>query len=70
MRRGGIIGTDRLVGEGGVNVGNTMFTSYTSGCYGRQTTSLLVLILQHRHGAVAMVTSSRGREGRREGEVK
>lgn len=48
---------------GGVNVGDTMFTSYTGGCYGRQATSLLVLILQHWHGAVAMVTSSRGREG-------
>lgn len=48
---------------GGFNVGDTMFTSYTSGCHGRQAASLLVLILQHRHGAVAMVTSSREREG-------
>ena len=52
------------------NVGDTMFTSYKSRCYGRQAASLLVLILQHRHGAVAMVTSSREREGGREGETE
>ena len=55
---------------GGGDVGDTMFTSYTSGCHGRQAASLLVLILQHRLGAVAMVTSSRerGRERERERE--
>lgn len=50
-------------------MGDTMLTSYTSGCHGRQAASLLVLILQHRHGAVAMVTSSREREGGR-GKVR
>lgn len=48
-------------------MGDTMFTSYTSGCHGRQAASLLVLILQHPHSAVAMVTSSRERESQREG---
>lgn len=43
----------------GSGVGDTMFTSYTSGCHGRQAASPLVLILQQLHGAVAMVTSSR-----------
>lgn len=56
IRWGGVDG-------GGVNVGDMMFTSYTSGCHGRQAASLLVLILQHRHGTVTMVTSSREREG-------
>lgn len=59
---------------GGGNVGDTMFTSYTSGCHGRQAASLLVLILQHPHSAVAMVTSSReierGRERKSERETK
>lgn len=53
---------------GGGGVGDTMFTSYTSSCHGRQAASLLVLILQHPHSAVAMVTSSRekAREVKRE----
>lgn len=56
--------------RGGGVVGDTMFTSYSSGCHGRQAASLLVLILQHPHGAVAMVTSSREREREGGGGMK